>query len=281
MSDLGAAHWGPGTLEPAGPEESGVAAVMTVTVLCVCAVERKEESCLPVWVEPSHACFIPVHGVHLLIGCQWEHCACVEFLATNQDSLMSFIFTTASKINLGIQKCFPLIRNSKRRQAVISDWSTAPGFSGFLVWFRTIPFSIQKCFPLRNNLLTTLRKWKLIFNVCKIPKMCLIKYLKSACFVRGGGFSTLCKLTDLNLIGPHEEILSCTSDYLNVVDEEGKAHESVVTTHGHTVTDLARLQTQGVQLQSWWSKPSLLCLRLNQKGLCLCVAPHPKQDRCC
>lgn len=83
--------------------------------------------------------------------------------------------------------------------------------------------------------------------------------------MRDDGFSILCKLTDVNLIGPHEEILPCTSDYLNVVDEEGKARESVVTTHGHTVTDLARLQTQGVQLQSWWSKPSLLCLRLNQK----------------
>lgn len=144
-----------------------------------------------------------------------------------------------------------------------------------------MPFSIQKRFPLRNNLLTTLRKWKLIFKVCNISKMCLIKYLKSTCFVRGDGFSILCKLTDVNLIGPHEEILPCMSDYLNDVDEEGKARESVVTTHGHTVTHLARLQTQGVQLQSWWSKPSLLCLRLNQKKLCLCVAPHPKQDRCC
>lgn len=48
--------------------------------------------------------------------------------------------------------------------------------------------------------------------------------------MRGDGFSILCKLTDLNLIGPHEEILSCMCDYLNIVDEEGKAHESVVTT---------------------------------------------------
>lgn len=47
--------------------------------------------------------------------------------------------------------------------------------------------------------------------------------------MRGGGFSILCKLTDLNLIGPHEEILSCVGDYLSIVDEEGKAHESVVT----------------------------------------------------
>lgn len=48
--------------------------------------------------------------------------------------------------------------------------------------------------------------------------------------MRGDGFSILCKLTDLNLIGPHEKILSCMCDYLNIVDEEGKAHESVVTT---------------------------------------------------
>lgn len=48
MSDLGAAHCGSGTLEPAGQEESGVAAVMTVKILCVCAVEMKEEPCLPV-----------------------------------------------------------------------------------------------------------------------------------------------------------------------------------------------------------------------------------------
>lgn len=83
--------------------------------------------------------------------------------------------------------------------------------------------------------------------------MCLIKYLKSACFVRGDGFSILCKLTHLNLIGPHEEKLSFICDYLNIVDEEGKEHESVITTRGHTVTDLARFKTQGVQLQSWWS----------------------------
>lgn len=98
-----------------------------------------------------------------------------------------------------------------------------------------------------------MRKWKLIFKICKIFKLCLIKYLNSACFVRGDGFSILCKLTDLNLIGPHEEILSCVGDYLSIVDEESKAHESVVTTWGHRVTDLARFQTQGVQLQSWWS----------------------------
>lgn len=98
--------------------------------LCLCNRNERRTMSSSV-VEPSHACFIPVHGVHHLSWCQWDHCGCVELFATNQDSPMSFIFTTASKINPGIQKCFPLIRNSKRRQAVISNWSTAPGFSGF------------------------------------------------------------------------------------------------------------------------------------------------------
>lgn len=51
------------------------------------------------------------------------------------------------------------------------------------------------------------------------------------------------QLTNLSLIGPREEILSFVYDYLHIADEEGKAHESVATTGGYTVTDLAKFQT--------------------------------------
>lgn len=71
-------------------------------------------------------------------------------LTTNQDSPRSFIFTTASKKkkkNLDIQICFPLIRNPKHRQAVISNWFTAPGFSDFLSDSELYSFPFKNVFP--------------------------------------------------------------------------------------------------------------------------------------